>query len=142
LVTNSSNRRELVESVHDPSDLEADRLFSLEQSLAHDLGNGTISGKIVVKPLAHSAEVLVTTRVCNAHAAMHRGGTQINEETIRLEHAPGFVKGMNHALMGHSSQHPSKDYKVEGLVRKIELFRFSDVIMNTFGEPAGQMPAG
>ena len=73
---------------------------------------------------------------------MHRGRTQINEETVRLEHAPGFVKGMNHALMGHSSQHPSEDYKVEGLVREIDLFRFSDVIANPFGEPAGQMPAG
>ena len=109
----------LVESVHDPIAIEADRLFSLEQTLAHDMGDGAIGGIIVVKPLAHGVEVLVTTSAYNAHAAMHRGRTQINEEAIPLEHAPGFVEGMNHALMGYSSQHPSEDHEVKGLVRII-----------------------
>ena len=52
----------------------------------------------------------------NSDAAMHGGGAQVNQKTIRSKDALGFAKGMDHALMGESSQRPGEHHDVERFV--------------------------
>jgi hypothetical protein len=84
--------------------------------LAHYCGDSAISRIVIIKSLAHDAEKAILARISDADLAMHRCWAQVNENAIGLENAMSFVKGMNHTLMSHSSQHPREYDQVERLL--------------------------
>lgn len=54
----------------------------------------------------------MTTRF-QSDLAMHVRRTQVNQDAILFEYATSFVKGMDHALMRHSSQHPREHDQIK-----------------------------
>ena len=72
---------------------------------------------------------------------MDRGGTQVDEQTIGLKDAMSFEEGMDHALVGHSSEHPGENYNVERLTRLGDSLRLAHFIADFFGESPRQVLA-
>jgi hypothetical protein len=68
---------------------------------------------------------------------MHDGRTQVNQETIRSQDALGLVEGMNHALMGDSSQHPGEHHHVERFVGVVDPLGCTHLIVDSLREPLG-----
>jgi hypothetical protein len=72
---------------------------------------------------------------------MHGGGTQVNQETIRSKHALGFVEGMDHALLGNSSQHPGEHHHVERFAGMVDPLGLTHLKVDSPREPLRQIPA-
>ena len=66
---------------------------------------------------------------------MHGDRAQVNQETVGSKDAARFVKGMDHALMGDSSQRPGEYHYVERFARVVDPLGFTHCIVDLLGEP-------
>src|SRR5215813_3881204 len=73
---------------------------------------------------------------------MHGGRAQVKQETIRSKDASRFVKGMDHALMRDSSQHPGEHHYIERLARVFDLLGCTYLIVDSLREPVEKLSAG
>ena len=104
---------ELIYSVHHAPAIKAGSPLGFEQIILQDLHDRLVGGPVIVKLFPHAAEYLKLSVARNSHATMHRGRTQVNQNAVRFEHPVCFVQGMNHALLGHSSQGPRENCQVK-----------------------------
>lgn len=93
-----------------------------EQAFIQDLLDGTIGGVIVFEGLSHDPAQTIPAVVRETDAAMHGGRAKIDQNTFRLEDSVRFAEGMDHALVGHSSQRPGEHDDVERRVGMFKLF--------------------
>ena len=117
---------------------ESGTACGLEPAFAHDMRDCAVRRKIVIKRLSHYPAQTVGTPLSDADAATDRRGTQIDQETFTFKNTMSFAEGMDHALMGHSSEGPGKDDGIEGLVRVSEPFGRTRLKANSPSKPVRQ----
>jgi hypothetical protein len=129
----------LVERIHRPKTRKPRAPSCFEVSVARRLSDSAIGRTIVLECFPHNPRQSITVILGNSNTAMHNGGTQVEQETVELEDAMSFEEGMDHALMGDSSQRPGEHYCVERSVTVVEPLRVTHLITNSSGEPLRQI---
>ena len=103
----------ILQGIHDPVELDLHAPPSTEQALTQHLSDGCIRGMIIVQYLVQPAEQLPAAALTQTKLAMRRCGPEIEQYAVGLEDAVRLLQGMNHALLGHSSEHPREHGDVE-----------------------------
>lgn len=133
----------LVKCVHHAIAGKPGATFGFEPAFAHDLGDGPVRCTIVVKLFAHDPRQPVEVALRDhSDAAVHGGRTQIDQQTVGLKDTVSFAEGMDHALVGHSSQGPGKDHGIETSVAVAEPFGVGGLKTDTLCEPLWKRLAG
>src|SRR5580765_912327 len=109
--------------VHNPGASKSRAALRFEELFANYMRDRLIRGAIIIKLFAHYSHRQKSVPLQKADTTMHGSRTQIDQYAIRFKNAMSFVKGMDHAPRGHSSQHPGEDYCIESLALVIESFR-------------------
>lgn len=143
--------------------------FPPKEALAKHLSDGGVRGVVIIQDLMQPAYRPPATALANSQAPVCRPGAKIDQDAFGLEDPVGLFKGMNHALVSHSSKGPREDRDVEcagwilelggasgvvrdapsiarrqGLASETQLLRVRvdglDVARIQRGEPQGQSP--
>jgi hypothetical protein len=109
--------------------------------VARHLIDSAVGGVVVFKTFTHAPEQAVIAILHNPYAAMHGGGTQVEQETVGLENAMSFEEGMDHALVRDSSQRPSEHNCVERCIAIRKPLGLADLVTDFSREPLWQILA-
>lgn len=130
----------LLDGIHDAKARESrGAAGGFEMSVAGYLVDGAVGGVVVFKTFTHAPEQAVIAIVDNSDTTMHRGGTQIEKETVGFENSMSFDEGMDHALVGDSSQRPGEHDRVERCIAIREPLSLTDLVTNFSRKPLWQI---
>lgn len=132
----------LVKGVHQAVAGKPGAAFGPEQAVAHDSGDGTVRRTIVIKLFSHDPRQPVAVALRDSDTSMHGGGAQIDQETVGLKDTVSFAEGIDHALVGHSSQGPGKNHGIEPCVPVAESFGVAGLKTDALREPLRQCLSG
>lgn len=105
------------------------------------MGDGSVGSMIVLEILSHDPRQTVFAARRNSDTAMDGRGPQIDQKTFGFEDSVSFAEGIDHALVGHSSQGPGENDSTEFSVAVGEQLGTARFETDNFREPFWQRRA-
>ncbi len=132
---------DLLGVVHHAVQLKDKAPFRPEVSLAHHLLDRRVSRVVAVEFLVKLSDEAPGPAGADPEAAVRGRRAQVNQNTTWLEDTMCLLQGMNHALLGNSSERPREDGRIKKAVVVPQVSRLAHMVCNAPLVTSWELPA-
>jgi len=119
---------EVIQSVHDPVQVEFPVGFRLKQTKRGCSFEGPVGRPVIGQVFPHPGDNRPAFLFAQANLPVFGRRTQVDQNSVGLEETVQLPQGMDHALLGHASEGPRQDRYVEQLLAPAQPLHASDLI--------------